>query len=226
MPDETEIDEFARLFTGFLERMQQRRRRTAPGEPAGPVARRISVSTPSRCRWCRRASRRTTCRTCSARSRRGSTSSRCSGWPDRTAVTTRSASCSSWREYDRFGIGAVDYQRLQIDVDEEMDCVAFGFYLGVQGEDRYVALLRAANPQYGRIERRPRGPRERRRRRGAVPRCAAGPDPRAQRVPRQGGVVRGARVRAGGRAVPVASAARDRAGGRRTAGWRAGAGRA
>ena len=53
-------------------------------------------------------------------------------------------------EYDRFGIGAVDYQRLQIDVDEEMDCVAFGFYLGVHGEDRYVALLRAANPQYGR----------------------------------------------------------------------------
>ncbi|MFF0268475.1 AAA family ATPase [Kribbella sp. NPDC004536] len=53
-------------------------------------------------------------------------------------------------EYDRFWIGAVDYQRLQIDVDEDMDCVAFGFYLGVRGEDRYVALLRAANPQYGR----------------------------------------------------------------------------
>jgi cell division protease FtsH len=25
MPDETAVDEFARLFTGFLERMQQRR---------------------------------------------------------------------------------------------------------------------------------------------------------------------------------------------------------
>ena len=54
-------------------------------------------------------------------------------------------------QYDRFGIGAVDYERLQIDVDEEMDCVAFGFYLGVRGEDRYVALLRSANPQYGRM---------------------------------------------------------------------------
>ncbi|HZX08365.1 ATP-binding protein [Kribbella sp.] len=53
-------------------------------------------------------------------------------------------------EYDRFGIGAVDYQRVQIDVDEELDCVAFGFYLGVRGSDGYVALLRAANPQYGR----------------------------------------------------------------------------
>ncbi|WP_427893764.1 AAA family ATPase [Kribbella sp. GL6] len=53
-------------------------------------------------------------------------------------------------EYDRFGVGAVDYQRVQIDVDVEQDCVAFGFYLGVKGADRYVALLRAANPQYGR----------------------------------------------------------------------------
>ncbi|MEU0091125.1 ATP-binding protein [Kribbella sp. NPDC006257] len=50
----------------------------------------------------------------------------------------------------RYGIGSVDYQRLSIAVDQEMDCVAFGFYLGSQGEDRYVALLRAANPQYGR----------------------------------------------------------------------------
>jgi DNA polymerase III delta prime subunit len=54
-------------------------------------------------------------------------------------------------QYDRFGVGSVDYQRLQIDVDEEMDCVAFGFYLGVRGADRYVALLRGANPQYGRM---------------------------------------------------------------------------
>ncbi|GAA1515875.1 AAA family ATPase [Kribbella lupini] len=50
-----------------------------------------------------------------------------------------------------FGVGAVDYQRLEIDVGVEMDCVAFGFYLGQQGDDRYVALLRAANPQYGRL---------------------------------------------------------------------------
>lgn len=51
----------------------------------------------------------------------------------------------------RLGIGAVDYQRLSIDVGVEMDCVAFGFYLGQQGDDRYVVLLRAANPQYGRM---------------------------------------------------------------------------
>ncbi len=50
----------------------------------------------------------------------------------------------------RYGIGSVDYQRLSIAVDQEMDCVAFGFYLGSQGDDRFVALLRAANPQYGR----------------------------------------------------------------------------
>ncbi|MFC0627304.1 AAA family ATPase [Kribbella deserti] len=50
----------------------------------------------------------------------------------------------------RFAIGSVDYQRLSISVDQEMDCVAFGFYLGKQGDDRYVTLLRAPNPQYGR----------------------------------------------------------------------------
>jgi hypothetical protein len=50
----------------------------------------------------------------------------------------------------RYGVGAVDYQRLSIAVDEEMDCVRVGFYLGREGEDRYVVLLRAADPQYGR----------------------------------------------------------------------------
>ncbi|WP_112239134.1 AAA family ATPase [Kribbella monticola] len=50
----------------------------------------------------------------------------------------------------QYGVGAVDYQRISIAVDQEMDCVAFGFYLASQGDDRYVALLRAANPQYGR----------------------------------------------------------------------------
>ncbi|MDX2972040.1 AAA family ATPase [Kribbella solani] len=53
-------------------------------------------------------------------------------------------------EYDRFGIGPVDYRRMQIDIDEEMDCVAFGFYLGVRDGDRLVVLLRAPNEQYGR----------------------------------------------------------------------------
>ncbi|ADB32724.1 AAA ATPase central domain protein [Kribbella flavida DSM 17836] len=51
----------------------------------------------------------------------------------------------------QLGVGAVDYQRISVDVGVEMDCVAFGFYLGRQGDDRYVALLRAANPQYGRM---------------------------------------------------------------------------
>jgi cell division protease FtsH len=51
----------------------------------------------------------------------------------------------------RYGVGSVDYQRISIAVDQEMDCVAFGFYLGSQGEDRYVALLRAANRQYGHV---------------------------------------------------------------------------
>jgi hypothetical protein len=49
-----------------------------------------------------------------------------------------------------YGVGTVDFQRLSIAVDEEMDCVAFGFFLGFQGEDRYVVLLRAAAPQFGR----------------------------------------------------------------------------
>ncbi|TCN35866.1 ATPase family protein associated with various cellular activities (AAA) [Kribbella orskensis] len=54
-------------------------------------------------------------------------------------------------EQRQYGVGAVDYERISIDVDERMDCVAFGFYLGVQGDERYVALLRKANPQYGRM---------------------------------------------------------------------------
>ncbi|WP_432950502.1 AAA family ATPase [Kribbella sp. CA-253562] len=53
--------------------------------------------------------------------------------------------------HGRWGIGAVDYQRIAIDVGVEMDCVAFGFYLGRQGEDRYAALVRAASPQHGRL---------------------------------------------------------------------------
>jgi cell division protease FtsH len=59
-------------------------------------------------------------------------------------------SLSELLELQRFGVGAVDYQRISIAVDEEMDCVAVGFYLGRRGDDRYVGLLRAANPQYGR----------------------------------------------------------------------------
>jgi cell division protease FtsH len=148
MPDE--IDEFARLFTGFLQRMQQ----LAPGisreslrdrlrghlgvEPEQvPV---VASSFPSY--------------------DLPNVQLAVEAWFDEYDVIGLVGSNRGHHslgellelaQYDRFGVGAVDYQRLQIDVDEEMDCVAFGIYLGVRGEDRYVALLRAANPQYGRM---------------------------------------------------------------------------
>ena len=63
------------------------------------------------------------------------------GLAGRTAATTRSARCSSWP--CTTGSGSARWTTAgPVDVDEEMDCVAFGFYLGVQGNDRYVALLR------------------------------------------------------------------------------------
>lgn len=50
-----------------------------------------------------------------------------------------------------FGIGSVDYGHIPISVDEELECVSFGFFLGSDGSDRYAVLLRAANPQYGQV---------------------------------------------------------------------------
>jgi hypothetical protein len=148
MPDE--IDEFARLFTGFLQRMQQltpgisreslreRLRDHLGVEPEQvPV---VASSFPSY--------------------DLPNVQLAVEAWFDEYDVIGLVGSNRGHHslgellelaQYDRFGVGAVDYQRLQIDVDEEMDCVAFGIYLGVRGDDRYVALLRGANPQYGRM---------------------------------------------------------------------------
>lgn len=150
MPDETGIDEFARLFTGFLERMQQAGSRTNRESLRDRLRAHLGVEPeqvpvvsssfpPYDLPNVQRA---------------------IEAWFDGFEVLGLAGSNRGHHslgellelaEYDRFGIGAVDYQRTQIDVDEVMDCVAFGFYLGVRGEDRYVALLRAANPQYGRM---------------------------------------------------------------------------
>ncbi|TDW76304.1 AAA family ATPase [Kribbella pratensis] len=149
MPDETEVDEFARLFTRFLERMQQSAPRSSRESLRDRLRAHLGVDPeqvpvvsasfpPYDLPNVQRA---------------------IEAWFESFEVLGLAGSDRGHHslgellelaEYDRFGIGAVDYQRLQIDVDEDMDCVAFGFYLGVRGEDRYVALLRAANPQYGR----------------------------------------------------------------------------
>ncbi|WJV46087.1 AAA family ATPase [Streptomyces flavofungini] len=57
--------------------------------------------------------------------------------------------------YDKFVVGAVDYTHLPISPDDELACVSFGFYLGTErtpdgGEERFVALLRGPNEDYGR----------------------------------------------------------------------------
>ncbi|MGW6276015.1 AAA family ATPase [Kribbella sp. NPDC055071] len=149
MPDETEIDEFARLFTRFLERMHQ-----PPGQAGrenlrdrlrahlGVDPEQVPVVSSKFPSYDLPNVQRAV-----------------EAWFDEFELVGLAGSDRGHHSlaellelaaYNRFGIGAVDYQRLQIDVDEEMDCVAFGFFLGVQGADRYVALLRAANQQYGR----------------------------------------------------------------------------
>jgi hypothetical protein len=150
MPDETEIDEFARLFTRFLERMQG---------AGGGRAQRESLRARLRAHLGVEPEQVPVVATAFASYDLPNVQRAVEAWFDSFEVVGLAGSNRGHHslgellelaEYDRFGIGAVDYQRVQIDVDEEMDCVAFGFYLGVQGEDRYVALLRAANPQYGR----------------------------------------------------------------------------
>ena len=149
MPDETEIDEFARLFMRFLERMQ-----------AGPRTSRESLRDRLRTHLGVHPEQLPVVSSTFPSYDLPNVQRAIEAWFDEFEVVGLAGSNRGHHslgellelaEYDRFGIGAVDYQRLQIDVDEEMDCVAFGFYLGVQGEDRYVALLRAANPQYGRV---------------------------------------------------------------------------
>ncbi|MEU4194026.1 ATP-binding protein [Kribbella sp. NPDC026611] len=151
MPDETEIDEFARLFTRFLERMQG---------AGGGRAQRESLRERLLAHLGVEPEQVPVVATTFASYDLPNVQRAVEAWFDSFEVVGLAGSNRGHHslgellelaEYDRFGIGAVDYQRLQIDVDEEMDCVAFGFYLGVQGADRYVALLRAANPQYGRM---------------------------------------------------------------------------
>ncbi len=41
-----------------------------------------------------------------------------------------------------FGVGAVDYAHLPVSVDDELACVAFGFFLGTEDDERTAVLLR------------------------------------------------------------------------------------
>ncbi|MFI5733199.1 AAA family ATPase [Kribbella sp. NPDC051587] len=148
MPDE--IDEFARLFTGFLERMQSHRpagiNRTGLRdkliEHLGAEPEQVPVVSSTFAPYDLPNVQRAI-----------------EAWFDSFELVGLAGSGRGHHSlsevlemavYDRFGIGAVDYVRVPIDLDEDMDCVAFGFYLGVQGNDRYAALLRAPNQQYGR----------------------------------------------------------------------------
>jgi hypothetical protein len=149
MADDGDVDEFARLFTRFLERMQAR----------GPRSSRDSLRDRLRTHLGVDPEQVPVVSTSFPPYDLPNVQRAIEAWFDSFEVLGLAGSNRGHHslgellelaEYDRFGIGAVDYQRLQIDVDEDLDCVAFGFYLGVRGEDRYVALLRAANPQYGR----------------------------------------------------------------------------
>ncbi len=51
--------------------------------------------------------------------------------------------------WNHYGVGAVDYSHVSIGVDEELDCVAFGFFLGVDGDDRFAVLMQGPAPRYG-----------------------------------------------------------------------------
>ncbi|MGW0231969.1 AAA family ATPase [Actinopolymorpha singaporensis] len=42
-----------------------------------------------------------------------------------------------------YGVGPVDYVHLPVSVDEELACVGFGFFLGVDGDERTAVLLRS-----------------------------------------------------------------------------------
>ena len=150
MPEPEDIDEFARLFSGFLERMQApplvnagesvRERLLAHLGTASEELPVVAASFPS--------------------FDLPNVQLAVEAWfdsfeligmagPDRGHYSL--SELLQVAELRRYGVGAVDYQRISIAVDEEMDCVGFGFYLGVQGDDRYVALLRAANEQHGRM---------------------------------------------------------------------------
>ncbi|MBB5935404.1 AAA family ATPase [Streptomyces zagrosensis] len=52
--------------------------------------------------------------------------------------------------YGRYVIGAVDYAYVPVSTDEELACVSFGLYLGTDGDERCVVLLRGPHEDYGR----------------------------------------------------------------------------
>jgi hypothetical protein len=148
-PDE--VEEFARLFRGFLEKMQQperareslveRLRRHLGADPTQlPV---VGESYPAY----------------DLANVHRALTARFTG-PGRTlellgvsgahrAQHALSELLTMSAEHNAFGPGAVDLHHVPISVDEEQECVGFGFFLGSDGTDRYATLLRGANPKYG-----------------------------------------------------------------------------
>jgi cell division protease FtsH len=51
--------------------------------------------------------------------------------------------------WNQFGVGAVDYSHVAISVDKELDCVAYGFFLGTDGDERFAVLMQGPAPRYG-----------------------------------------------------------------------------
>ncbi|MGH3490617.1 MAG: AAA family ATPase [Actinopolymorphaceae bacterium] len=51
--------------------------------------------------------------------------------------------------HNAYGVGAVDYAHLPVSVDEELACVAFGFFLGVDGDEPTAVLLRGPDEMHG-----------------------------------------------------------------------------
>ncbi|MFE6775000.1 AAA family ATPase [Streptomyces sp. NPDC057702] len=54
------------------------------------------------------------------------------------------------QRYGRYAVGAVDYAYLPVSTDEELACVAFGIYLGRDGDEPFVVLLRGPDDDYSR----------------------------------------------------------------------------
>jgi cell division protease FtsH len=48
-----------------------------------------------------------------------------------------------------YGIGPVDYAYTPISVDDELECVDLGFFLGIDGDRRFVVFMRGPNPRFG-----------------------------------------------------------------------------
>jgi cell division protease FtsH len=48
-----------------------------------------------------------------------------------------------------YGVGPVDYTYVPISVDDELECVQIGFFLGVDGDSRFAVLMRGPNERFG-----------------------------------------------------------------------------